>query len=344
MTYRIVITGFGTVAQGFSELLLQKAHELKNNYNIDYKIVGIVDLSYGLIYNKEGFDLKEILEIISTGKKFYEKFDEYKKVNAKEILRYEDYDVLIETTPTNLKTGIPAFTFISEALQRGKNVITTNKGPIALRYKELQELADRNNCSLKFEGTVLSGTPVFNFLQHSLAGSAISKIEGILNGTSNYILSEMAKGKEYGSALKKAQELGYAESKPSADVDGWDAVAKAMILSAVVFNNPLKVEDVDRIGITQIDQAAIKEAEKENKVWKLIVKIENENDKVNASVKPVKLDLNHQLANIDGALNALNFTTDTLGEVTIMGAGAGKVETGYSILNDLILINEDLKR
>lgn len=338
MKYKIVIAGFGTVGQGFAELLIQKQHLLKEKYKLEYSIVGIIDLSFGLIYNENGFDLSELIQLTESGKNFYEKFDEFRKDNAKEILRYSEYDILVETTPTNLKTGLPASTFISEALKHGKHTITTNKGPIALRYKELSKIVNDNKAHLRFEGTVLSGTPVFNLIRASLTGTNITSIEGILNGTSNYILTEMRNGIDYDSALKKAQDLGYAETKPSADVDGWDAVAKVMILSAVVFDKPLNVENVEREGITGINQQKILEATNEKKVWKLLAEIEQKDGKVKASVKTVKLDVNHPLASVDGATNAVKFTTDVLGEVTVTGAGAGKLETGYAILNDLISI------
>ena len=217
-------------------------------------------------------------------------------------------------------------------------MISTNKGPVALAYSKLKQLAKENGVSFRFEGTVLSGTPALNLSLESLAGAHVQEIRGILNGTTNFILTEMSKGKAYEEALKIAQQLGYAETDPTADVEGWDAVAKTVILSNVVMGGEIRVEDVKREGITNIGKSDIDRAKERGKVIKLIASIAKENGIINAKVSPEEIDGGELLANVNGVLNALVFKTDTLGEVSIIGPGAGRKETGFSLLTDFIHI------
>jgi homoserine dehydrogenase len=189
------------------------------------------------------------------------------------------------------------------------------------------------------EGTVVAGTPVINLASGPLAGCHITKIRGILNGTTNYILSEMEKGYAYEEVLKSAQKLGYAEADPTGDVEGYDARGKVAILANVVMGTPLNINDVPCQGITKIKPEDIKFAKKQNARWKLIGSVERkENGSVHGSVAPEMVDLSHPLAGIMGATNALTFTTDLLGDITIVGPGAGRVETGFSILTDVLAI------
>ena len=218
------------------------------------------------------------------------------------------------------------------------HVSTTNKGPLALHYKELADLADGKGIRFLFEGTVMSGTPVINLIRETLAGSQISEIKGILNGTTNYILTRMEEGLSYEDALKKAQELGYAEAVPDADVLGWDALAKVTILAKTVYGARGNPFDFPCEGITGITASAITDAKARGKRFKLIGKVWREGSDVKASVAPEEVDMTHPLAAVMGATNALTFTTDTLGDVTIVGPGAGKIETGFSLLVDLLKI------
>ena len=247
--------------------------------------------------------------------------------------------VLCELTYTNLNTGEPAIDHCKAAFKTGKHVITSNKGPAALNYAELKKLADQNNVKFKIEGTVVAGTPIINLSEGPLAGCEISKIQGILNGTTNYMLTEMEKGMDYSSVLKIAQELGYAEADPTGDVEGYDARGKVTILANVVMGYPLKISEVSCKGITKITPEDIEKAKKQNSRWKLIGCVEKKDGKVIGSVAPKMVELTHPLAGVMGAKNALTFTTDMLGEVTVVGPGAGRIETGYSILTDLLSLN-----
>jgi homoserine dehydrogenase len=213
----------------------------------------------------------------------------------------------------------------------------SNKGPIALYSSELLELAKKNNVELRFEGTVMSGTPAINLGQTRLMGSHISAIHGIMNGTTNYILTEMEKGLDYEIALKQAQELGYAEADPTADVEGHDALAKIVILANVVFGKRLDKSQVPCEGITEITQRHIETAKEEGKRWKLIASAKQTDEgAVEAYVKLVKLPLDNPLTSISGTTNAITYSTKYLGDVTIIGPGAGKTATGFALLSDLL--------
>lgn len=335
---RLLFFGFGTVAQGLSELLLLKKEHLEKQYGIDCRVVGIFDINKGNCLDQDGICLEKALKLAKEGKSLSAISKRDSIEDPMEFLGLINADVLFEATYTDIKTAEPATSFIKEAFRKKMDVITTNKGPLALNYTMLKDLAKENGVEFLFEGTVMSGTPLLNLIRHTLAGSEITEIQGILNGTTNYILTRMEEGLSYDDALKKAQELGYAEAVPDADVLGWDALAKVTILANVIFKQDMKPFDNPCEGITGITIDDIENAKKDNKRYKLIGRVWKENDRVNASVAPVMLDIKDPLANIMGAFNAMTISTDTLGNVTIIGPGAGRTETGYSMLNDLIHI------
>jgi homoserine dehydrogenase len=334
---RLIILGFGNVGQGLADLLLQKEKTLHDDYNLKVDVVGISDMLKGSIYNADGINLKEAFEKAKSGGKLSDlpgKFDG----DALSMIKTADADMMVEATYTDIKTGEPATSHIRAALEKGMHVTTTNKGPTALFFQEMLELAKKNNVRFLYEGTVMSGTPVLNLIRETLAGCHITEMKGILNGTTNYILSKMEEGLSYEDALKKAQELGYAEAVPDADVLGWDALAKVTILANAVFGVKSKPEDFPCDGITKITADAIQKAKADGKRYKLIGRVWRDGDKVKASVSPMQMELTHPLAGVMGATNAMTITTDSLGDVTIVGPGAGRTETGYSALIDIIKV------
>jgi homoserine dehydrogenase len=335
---RLLFVGFGTVGQGLAELLLKKKEFLSKDYGFAPVVVGISDQLKGSAMNANGLDLQEALDLAKAGTSLSEIKDSGFTGDAIGMLNEADADVMLEATYTDIKTGEPATAHIKTALAKGMHVVTTNKGPLALNYLELDKIAQEQNVKFLFEGTVMSGTPLINLIRETLAGSDIREIKGILNGTTNYILTRMEEGLAYEEALKKAQELGYAEAVPDADVLGWDALAKVTILATVFFGASAAPFDYPCEGITGITASAIADAKNRGKRFKLIGKVWREGEYVKASVGPEEVDLTHPLASVLGATNAVTITTDTLGDVTIVGAGAGKIETGFSLLNDLLHI------
>ena len=210
---------------------------------------------------------------------------------------------------------------------------------MALAWRELSELASSCGVQFRFEGTVMSGTPVLSTATEALAGCDFARIRGILNGTTNYILSEMEQGRPYQQSLSTAQELGYAEADPTADVEGYDVLAKVVILANVVMGAELGVDGVSREGITGLDAQEVSSAPAQGRRWKLIGQVERIDGQVTASVSPVALPLDDPLASVGGVTNAVTLETDLVGPVTIVGAGAGKEATGLSLLSDLMAIH-----
>ena len=333
---RLLFVGFGTVAQGLSELLIDKKDELRDRYGVDWKVTGITDMLKGSAQNPNGLDLEKIMQMAADGVSLSEYPDGGCDCDALTMINRCEADVMLEATYTDIKTGQPATDHCRAALKRGMSVTTTNKGPLALFSNELIALAKQNNAQFLYEGTVMAGTPLLNLIRETLAGSAISEMQGILNGTTNYILTQMEEGMDYEAALKQAQELGYAEAVPDADVLGWDALAKVTILANTVFGASLHPDDTPCEGITKITPEQIKAAGDDGKRYKLIGRVWRDGDAVKASVAPQLVAMSHPLAGVGGATNAMTITTDALGDVTVVGPGAGRVETGFSLLNDII--------
>lgn len=332
---RLLLLGFGTVGQGLAELLVGKRTLLRDRHGLETTVVGIADMLKGSVYDANGVDLQKALELASGGRKLSELPGAFEG-DALSVIEAAEADLMAEMTYTDIKTAEPATSHIRAALQRGMHVTTTNKGPLALHYHELAALAEQKDLKFLFEGTVMSGTPLLNLIRETLAGSRITEMKGILNGTTNYILTRMEEGLAYEDALKKAQQLGYAEAVPDADVLGWDALAKVTILANAAFGGHGKPNDYPCQGITDITAEAIADAKKRGKRFKLIGRVWQEGDEVKASVGPAEVDMTHPLAGVMGATNAVTVATDTLGDVTVVGPGAGRVETGYSILIDII--------
>ncbi len=336
MKQKIILVGFGTVGQGLCEILLSKKEYLKKKYDFECDVVAVIDFAYGNVCNPNGLDIEYLLQQAKNKKKFNR---DLKDMGNLELIKECDAGIVCELTFTDLTSGGPAVDHVKAALSSGKHVVTSNKGPAALYYNEMKKIADEKGVKFMIEGTVVAGTPVINLAEGPLAGCDITKIRGILNGTTNYILTEMEKGQDYADVLKTAQELGYAEADPTGDVEGYDARGKVTILANVVMGADLNIKDVACQGITKITAEDIKFAKDQNKRWKLIGSVEKIEGKVIGSVAPEMVDVSHPLAGVMGATNALTFTTDLLGDVTIVGPGAGRIETGFSILTDVLAVS-----
>ncbi|NWK78791.1 homoserine dehydrogenase [Aquitalea sp. LB_tupeE] len=351
MNYRLALIGFGGVNQGLVDLLWQKRVFTKNN-DIEFKITVIADLRFGIIKCEDGFDLNDLKDFISSGLK-KDKFTRNTKFHIQEnsdinsilsVIEEDFVDIVVEATFTDPNTGEPALSHCKHALSKGKHVVTTNKGPVALALGELMEIAKSKNVCFKYEGAVMSGTPVLRQITKTLKGADVNSFAGILNGTSNFVLEEMSKSISFDSAVKKAQELGYAEANPAADVEGYDVQLKVIILANALWGEGITRDDVPCRGITNITTQDIISAQSEGYTWRLVGSAKKEDSgKITASVQPKKIRIGHPLTAASGVTNAISFETDVVGTVTISGPGAGRIETAFAIFSDLIELSSEQK-
>ncbi len=329
---KIFISGFGTVGQGTLELLLIKRPYLQTRFSEVFSVVGVTDSkSYDI-------DPKEVCGLCMLGNKISQGMAGHNLRNGKsciEIMEMVDFDVLIETTPTNIEDGGEGLKNIRWALEHGKDVITVNKGPLAIAFKELDDIAKKNGCILRYEGSVGGAMPIINMCRESLAGQSIKSIQGIFNGTCNFILSRMDGGLPFEQALKEAQQLGYAETDPTYDIEGYDSASKVVILANSIFGRDVKFKDVKITGISTVTSEAIELAKENDMVIRLIGEVSE--DKL--EVAPRLIPKTHPLS-ISGTLNMALINTDFAGPITVSGRGAGRKETASAILSDLIYIKE----
>ncbi len=332
----IALVGFGTVAKGLCQILHDKRDKLLNEHGFDFEIVAVTTRSRGTMYQPQGILLAHLLELSKTAGPFSEHLNDW---DAETMIRNSNATVVVELAHTNIESAEPALTHCRAAFETGKHVICGNKGPAAVAYDEMKALASQQNRFFLNEATVLSGTPVFSFAKTALAGNTIQGIRGILNGASNFMLSEMEAGTPYTQALELAESLGYLEADHTADIDGYDAQAKLVILANILMGTTLQLDVVKRTGINSITPEDIQSAKQNQERWKLIATLKLQGETIHAEVKPEKLALSDPLAHVMGTTNSITFSTDLLGDITITGPGAGSMETGYSILSDLLTIN-----
>jgi len=330
---RIAIIGLGIVGSGFLTLMHEKKEKLKSDYNLDFEIVAVCDKAKGSIFNANGIDTGIVL---SEGP-LSEKIDGERGLSSFEIIELPEVDVVVEATPTNLSNGGVGLQHARRALGAGKHFISTNKGAPALAHDELSSLAQEKKVYYGYEGTVLSGTPALSLATHGLPCSKFFSIRGILNGTTNFMLDKMElEGIKFDEALKLAQSLGYAETDPTGDIDGWDPCAKVVILANKVLKMNITPKDVELEGIRNITIDMINKAKEDNKRIKLVASLNYEDGKLRASVKPEWLNRKDPLYHIHGVMNAVTFETDTTDTVTVIGPGAGGRSAGYAMLYDLL--------
>ncbi len=319
---RIALLGFGSVGQGIVRSILAK--------DLDITVTGLADSRSGII-DAGGVDLAAALARKEQGEPCGDP-----GISPTDVVERAEYDILIEVTPTNVETAEPALGYIRGALRRGRHVVTSNKGPIALAYPELRTLAEENGVFLKYEATVCGAIPLIHAIQEGIAGNAITRICGVFNGTCNYILTRMAaEGLTYEQALAEARDLGYAEADPTYDVEGIDAGIKLVILANTVFDMDTTLDDVERTGITLLSPEALQLAEDQDCTIRLIGEIIPRVGVLRVSPRIVAKT--HPLV-VEGTLNAVTVETDLAGDLTFIGKGAGSTETASAVIGDLLYI------
>ena len=334
--YKLAFLGFGNVGRALAELLIRKKTELKEKYDITFSVTGIATGRRGSLVKPNGIDLHGALELVRssrplsllTTKPVEDSFDFIQKCGA---------DVLFENTSVDHETGQPALDHIKNALELGMHVCTANKGPVVHGYKALLDLADANGVRFLHESTVMDGAPIFSLFREAIPASNLLSFKGILNSTTNLILSRLERGDSFDEAVKHCQDVGIAETDPSGDVDGWDAAIKVSALVTVLMGIPLKPQEVDREGVRNITPEMVAEALKDGKRYKLICSAERDGDKIiSAKVAPELILSTSPIYSVEGTSSIVEFKSDVLGDLSIVEKDPGPHTTAYGLLADFV--------
>jgi len=336
----LALLGFGNVGQAFANLLLSKKKLINEEYLIDFIVTGIYTGHHGYAINYSGINLPRALEIINNGANL-KVISEYQSENfdVENFIHSCSAEFLIESTPLNQYDGQPALSYVKNALNSGKHVVTANKGPVVYGYKELLKVAQQVGKAFYFESSVMDGAPIFSLFREALPAIDVIGAKGILNSCTNYLLDQMYDGMSLDLAVDQAKAIGITETDPSADIDGWDASVKLSAISTVIFGIPLTPHQIDRTGIRSITQEMISEARSEGKKWKLVCSVKRKDKNIlYAVVKPEKIDSSSPFYNITGTSSFVQFETDMLPGLGIVESNPGPQTTAYGMLADVLNI------
>ncbi len=327
-SYNLCLLGYGNVNRTLVELLQVKSEELRQQYDIDWRITGIASRRLGWGTNPQG------LCGPNTPRDNFAPTKKMKNFHA--WLHTAKPDVLFEATSLNVETGQPAIDHIRATLEYGAHVVTANKGPVVYAYRELRDLATQKKRRFLFESTVMDGIPIFSLFCAALPAIKVKGFRGILNSTTNVILSGMEEGLTLGDALRAAQRLGVAETDASYDIDGWDAAVKVTALVNVIMDFPLAPAEVARQGVRELSTKSVQRARREGRPYKLVCRADRTAHGVRASVAPEQLPLSDPMALAEGTSSIIHFATDMFPGITITEENPGLYATAYGMLADFV--------
>ena len=342
MDVKIALVGAGYVGQGFLALLRKKREQIQTRYGIAFQLVSVCDRMAGSLLAPTGLKITEILPILEDGGSLLDyRPAEQTCVKGLDVLtgiEMSQADVVVECTYSNLDTGEPAAGYIRQSLSQHKHVVTSNKGAVALHYRELRELARSSGVKFLFGGTLMSGTPILSVMASSFRIDEVLEIRSLLNVSTNYILGAMEQGRSYEDAQAEADEIGLLEANPSLDLEGFDAMAKLVILVNMLTGSPFSPKEVLREGITNITPKDVQLALDKGVRYKMVAHAWKEEGVWKGQVGPFKIDAKDALYHVPMTRNAIQIKTETLGTLYIEGPGTGKKETGHAMLSDLLSI------
>jgi homoserine dehydrogenase len=333
--YKLVLIGFGNAGQALARLLLEKRTELQDGYSIRFMVTAVATGTHGRALDAAGLDLERALEIMQSAGSLDELSPSPAPTDNIELIRASEGDVLFENTPVSYKDGQPAISHIEAALENGMHALTANKGTVVHGYHRLHALAAKHGLKFFFESTVMDGVPIFSAFRQ-LPAVGLSAIWGVLNSTTNLILSRMEAGDSFDEAVRHSQEIGIAETDPSGDIDGWDAAVKLSAMITVLMDWPFTPDLVDRTGIRGITPTMIAEAKAEGKRYKLVAHAWKEGAQVKAKVSPELVGTDSILYNISGSTAIVQFESDVLGKLSFIEQDLGTRTTAYGLLSDFI--------
>jgi homoserine dehydrogenase len=340
MPYKLTFIGFGNVARSLVRLLERKHDLLKKQYDITYSITGIATGRHGFAVNPDGLDVQQALALVES-RKSISPLSTFQVNNSLEVIQSSQADVMFENSPVNYDNGQPAIDHVKAALNAGMHVSTANKGTVVHAYPELIALSKSQGKKFMFESTVLGGTPIFSTFREAMPLAELMSFKGIINATTNVILSRMEDGEIFEDAVKYCQSIGIAETDPSGDVDGWDASIKVAALATVLMNTPLKPQDVEREGIREITPEMVNQAKANGRRWKLVASAERVGNQIKARVAPELVDSFSPLYGMMGSSTGLTFRTDVLPDYSVTvsereGMKGGPEETAYGLFADFV--------
>lgn len=336
-TLRVAMLGFGNAGQAFAKLLLAKREEILAAYGSEVQVVAITTRTRGNLLDLSGIDLAKALNDLAADGCFDQGAQNWSTITSQEVAEHVEYDVLVELTPLEIFSGQPAIDHIRTALQRGRPVITANKGPIAWAYEELSELAKARGVQFYYETTVMDGTPVFNLADETLQLCRVTAIEGILNTTTNFVLEELAAGKDYDHVIEEGRRRGFIEADPAMDLEGWDAAAKLTALLNVMMDAGITPKDIQVRGIQGIREPEIRAAIQRGNRIKLVCRgWRDDAGRIHGQVGPEEVPENSLYAAIDGTSSVVSITTDLMGKLSVVEHAPEIEQTAYGILSDLL--------
>lgn len=349
VTIDLVLVGFGHVGRAFVRLLVDRQERLLRDHGLLARTIGIATARHGCAVDAAGLDALQAAALVEAGGRIDALHGNGPAPRtAREVIEAAatrgtgNPMALVETTLLDVQRGEPAATHIRLALAAGAHVVTANKGPVACAYRELAELAARAGRQFLFEGAVMDGIPIFNLVRETLPAVTVTRLRGIVNTTTNYLLAAMEEGRELVEALPEMRARGIAEADAALDVDGWDAAAKAAALGNVLLGASLTPAAVERTGIGHLTSAAVRDVRRHGRRLKLVASVWRDGAVVRARVAPEPLDRDDLLASVHGTMNALTIGTDRLGDITVVQHGGGLVETAYALLSDLVTLRRRL--
>jgi homoserine dehydrogenase len=335
----VALIGFGHVGRRFARLLDERRDWLSLDYDLDCRVVAISTARHGSIANRAGVDAADLARGLERdpAARLGDAGDAFAAIGALADSPAE-LKIAIETTLLDIAAGQPAIDHVRAALQAGCHVVTANKGPAAFAYEELSALAGDRNLSFPFEGAVMDGVPVFNLSRETLPAVEIRGFRGVINSTTNHILTAIEDGESFDAALARMQAEGIAEADPSLDVDGWDAAAKTSALANVLLRARMTPQAVEREGIGQGTARLAMAAKARGNRVRLVASARRGAEGFSASVRPVELPDSDLLAGLRGLANALVLETDLLGDIAICQLNGSLTMTAYALLSDVVTI------
>ena len=332
-SYNLAIVGFGNVGRAFLRLLIAKETELRRKYDIRWRLTGVATRRVGWLADPDGFNPIALL----NGHLPARAANTAQPRNVREWLERAKADAFFEASSLEAQTGQPALEHLKTALECGAHAISANKGPVVHGYRELVALAKEKGKKFLFESTVMDGVPIFSLFPLGLPATELRGFHGVLNSTTNVVLTEVEKGRTFADAVQRAQALGIAETDPSADLDGWDAAVKLAALAIVLMGADVKIEQVQRTGIRELSEEKIRAVRAAGMRYKLVCRAERRGDSVQCSVQPELLLASDPLAGLEGTSSAIRFELDMFG-LSIVEHNPGIEATAYGLLADLVRV------